>query len=302
MKLLTRLLTVSVREGARFVAVSQPFAGSFLNAVPKYEAFRLPTWALRIVLQRRLGLPLTAAAAAAAGGNGRRSRRGKVFDAMGDVATNDGEAGHQTRHYLILNALYDALRRVYGAQVSREPGDYCSYSDHRPDLTLLLEGALRIFDLKVLDPLGAEASGVGARGAFVAFGNTEPRARAMVLGRAERAGEGVFNPNTGGGHVSPVDGDYARAQGLGMQVAPLLVEPFGGLGADLVGVLRAAAAWRADKLEGSEYDETTWAARSWTTFATQRISVAVHYSAAFEIANALGLATAADPRVGCVAG
>ena len=113
---------------------------------------------------------------------------------------------------------------------------------------------------------------------------------------------GTFNPTTGGGYVSPVDGDYARAQGLGMQVAPLLVETFGGLGADLVGVLRAAAQWRADKLESSEYDETTWAARSWTTFATQRISVAVHYSAAFEIANALGLATAADPRVGCVAG
>ena len=93
-----------------------------------------------------------------------------------------------------------------------------------------------------------------------------------------------------------MDGDYARAQAQGIAVAPLLIEVFGGLGRELVGALREAAAWRADKLQASEYDETTWAARTWTTFTTQRISVAAHYSAAFEIANALGLATAADPR------
>ena len=97
----------------------------------------MPTWALRIALQRRLGLPLTAATAAAGGGGGgRRSRHGKLFDKYGDVATNDGESGHQTRHFLILNALYDAMRRVYGGQVRREPADCSEYSDHRPDLTL----------------------------------------------------------------------------------------------------------------------------------------------------------------------
>ena len=79
---LTRLLGVSLREAARFVSVSQAYAGAFLNAVPKHAAFRMPTWALRITLQRRLGLPLAAAAAAAGVDGGRRSRHGKVFDDM----------------------------------------------------------------------------------------------------------------------------------------------------------------------------------------------------------------------------
>ena len=49
-------------------------------------------------------------------------------------ATNDGLAGHGTRHFLILHALHDAFRRVYGGQVRREPMDYRGYSDHRLSL------------------------------------------------------------------------------------------------------------------------------------------------------------------------
>lgn len=46
------------------LAVSQPQAGAFLNAVPKYEPFRIQTWALQIAVQKRLaGLPLLAAGA-----------------------------------------------------------------------------------------------------------------------------------------------------------------------------------------------------------------------------------------------
>ena len=47
------------------------------------------------------------------------SNQAKLFDKYGDVATNDGESGHQTRHFLILNALYDAMRRVYGRTAAR---------------------------------------------------------------------------------------------------------------------------------------------------------------------------------------
>ena len=39
----------------------------------------------------------------------------------GDVAQNDGEGGHQTRHYLLLNELVAALRSVYGGLVEHEP-------------------------------------------------------------------------------------------------------------------------------------------------------------------------------------
>ena len=53
---------------------------------------------------------------------------------------------------------------------------------------------------------------------------------------------------------------------------------------------------RKNKLNRCEYDETTWAARSWMSFVTQKISVAVQRAVAYEIATALGLATAVDPR------
>ena len=288
----------SPREAARFISVSQAYAGAFLNAVPKQAAFRMPTWALRIALQRRLGLPLTAATAAAGGGGGgRRSRHGKLFDGYGDVAQNDGESGHQTRHFLILNALYDAMRRVYGGQVRREPADCTEYSDHRPDLTLLLEGLLTVFDLKVFAPIGSDAGEVGLRGGFVGFGNTAPHGQLLVHGRRERLGPpATFNPNTGAGYVSPKEGDYARAEALGVRVVLMLVETFGGLGPALVEELRKGAEWRANKLTASEYDETTWSARTWMAFTTQRLSVAVQYSAAQEVAEALGLSVAADPR------
>ena len=52
----------------------------------------------------------------------------------------------------------------------------------------------------------------------------------------------------------------------------------------------------SNKLSASEYDETTWSARTFMAFTTQRLSVAVQYSAAQEVAEALGLSVAADPR------
>jgi len=64
-----------------------------------------------------------------------------------------------------------------------------------------------------------------------------------------------------------------------------------------MGVLRQADGWRQGRLVSSEYDETTWAARNYMAFAAQRISVAAQISLAQEIAEALGLSVAADPRV-----
>ena len=130
-----------------------------------------------------------------------------------------GESGHQTRRFLILNALYDAMRRVYGGQVRREPADCSEYSDHRPDLTLLLEGLLTVFDLKVFAPIGSDAGEVELRGGFVGFGNTAPHGQLLVHGRRERLGPpATFNPNTGAGYVSPKEGDYARAEALDVRV------------------------------------------------------------------------------------
>eukprot|EP00964_Phaeocystis_antarctica_P063796 scaffold38316_cov67-Phaeocystis_antarctica.AAC.4 len=56
--------------------------------------------------------------------------------------------------------------------------------------------------------------------------------------------------------------------------------------------------WRRGraKLTASEYDETTWSARTWMAFVTQRLSVAAQLSMAQEAAEALGLSLAANPR------
>ena len=51
-----------------------------------------------------------------------------------------------------------------------------------------------------------------------------------------------------------------------------------------------------EKLSKGEYDETTWAARTWLGFVGQRLSVAAQLAMAEEIAQALGLAAVGDPR------
>ena len=102
--------------------------------------------------------------------------------------------------------------------------------------------------------------------------------------------------STGAQAAATSRGDYARAQAAGVTCVPLLVETFGGLSPALMHELRAAAEWRSNKLTSSEYDETTWSARTWLTFVAQRLSVAVQLSVAQEAAEALGLSVAADPR------
>ena len=74
------------REAVRFVAASQDGAGAFLNAIPMRDDMRMETWAMRISVQRRLGLPLDAACQAAAAG--KKTRNKKIHDEFGDAAVN----------------------------------------------------------------------------------------------------------------------------------------------------------------------------------------------------------------------
>ena len=110
-----------------------------------------------------------------------------------------------------------------------------------------------------------------------------------MLGLEQRGqpSEGRFNCLTGEGYVAPVAAPYDRARRNGADVDPLLFETFGGFGDDLRRLLQEAAAIRSDRLSHDEYDETTWSARTWTTFAAQRISVALQRSAALEILQSL---------------
>ena len=153
-------------------------------------------------------------------------------------------------------------------------------------------------EMKLWDPVSS--SGVpDLRGAFVACGNTRPPAREEVYGLLERGkpSDGAFNRHTGAGFVRAVDGQYARAvkrEGVDLQM--LGFETFGGFMPETVAAIRVLAEERRNKLNHSEYDLTTWAARTWTSYMCQKVSVALHRAIALEIVTACGLSAAVDPR------
>ena len=98
----------------RFVSASQPHAGDVLNAVPMRREFRVPTWAMRIIVQRRLGLPLDASGEPTC-----TARGGRVQDPMGDAASNIGRAGHNQRHQTGCCGSLCSSYRACGARWSR---------------------------------------------------------------------------------------------------------------------------------------------------------------------------------------
>ena len=283
---LHRVLEVGRREAARFIAVSQPYAGHFLNAVPSRGPFRLASWAMHIAVQRRLGLPLYAA---------RGLEGARDPDPLGDRASCNGEAGHAARHAALNRAVHETARDAWGSAARHEDPLYRGYSSsHRPDLTILygLGGSHHIIgEVKLFDALAATAAAVDRRGAYVAFGNTREKARAQVLGRAQLGalGDGAFNRYTGKGYVPPLEGDYGDARRKHHEVALLLFETLGGFSPETVQFLLRARDLQNNKLSSAQYRLTTWSARSWMNYQCQRLSIALHRACAFEISCALGL-------------
>ena len=121
-----------------------------------------------------------------------------------------------------------------------------------------------------------------------------------VLGRhlAQRGqpGDPPFNRLTGEGYVAPVSAPYDRARREGAEVVPLRFETFLGGGPETVALLRAAVEARGNKLRGSEYDATTWSARTWMGFTAQRVSCALARAVAWELASAMELTRVRDAR------
>ena len=72
-----------------------------------------------------------------------------------------------------------------------------------------------------------------------------------------------------------------------MDVRTLLFSTFGGFSPEVIELLQQAAKERGERLRGDEYDDTTWSARSWTVYASQRLSCALMRAVAFELAHAL---------------
>ena len=147
----------------------------------------------------------------------------------------------------------------------------------------------------MFDDVGSVPAAVGVRGAYVAMGNVMPGARETVLGRQAREGEGSFNPATGQGRGAAKDGQYTRALKT-CEVLVLLFSTFGGMGPDVLELVHRAAEVRNNKLRGEEYDRTTWAARSWTTYTMQKVSCALMRAVATEVATSMGLTRVRDAR------
>ena len=187
---------------------------------------------------------------------------------------------------------------MWGAAVEYEPKDYKDYSDGRPDVAIHKPGGLWLGDVKVKDPLGSRPAAVDARGAYVAFGDTAPGARLEVLGLEQRGqpSDPPFSRLTGAGYVAPVTAPYDRARRNGVTVAPLLFETFLGWGPGAVELLQEAVEARGNKLRGSEYDATTWSARTWMGFTAQRVSCALARAVAWELASAMELTRVRDAR------
>ena len=91
-------------------------------------------------------------------------------------------------------------------------------------------------------------------------------------------------------------GDYARAKGNGCVPVAALIESFGGFSPELQALLQRLGEQRLNRLTHYEYDQTTWAARTWMAFTVQKLSVALYRAAALEIGRELGLSVAADTR------
>ena len=91
-------------------------------------------------------------------------------------------------------------------------------------------------------------------------------------------------------------GAYARAEEHGATVEALLFETLLGFGPGVVRLLRRAAEERGNKLRGSEYDATTWSARTWMGYTGQRISCVLARAVAWELASAMELTRVRDAR------
>ena len=118
-----------------------------------------------------------------------------------------------------------------------------------------------------------------------------------VFGVEEQGADGDFRADTGEGYVAGRDGDYSKAMGEGCDVRLLLFETFGGCGGGVLHLLRLLGEEVQNRLSHAQYDQTSWSARNWRTYQTQRLSVVLARAAAGEIADELrnAAAWAVDP-------
>ena len=94
---------------------------------------KMETWAMRITVQRRLGLPLDVACQAVEAG--KKAPNGKPHEELGDAAMVNPRAKHATRHKYLLKRLVKTLRSAWGMLIEMEPTAHLSYSNPKqPDV------------------------------------------------------------------------------------------------------------------------------------------------------------------------
>ena len=161
-------------------------------------------------------------------------------------------------------------------------------------------GKRLVGDVKFKDPLSSNPvrTIIKRRGCFVGFGCTEPGTRAAMYGLEQRGekGDGDFRPGDGGGYVAPKKADYSHLLSRGdSDLQMLLFETFGGWSVPVVRLFNKMRDKVRDKLSKKQYDdEVSWTTRTWSSLMAQRMSVALHMAAAWEIARELSLAGAED--------
>jgi hypothetical protein len=191
-------------------------------------------------------------------------------------------------------------RSVWGARVQLEPDDYLPYSIYRLDMAVPyagVSGSTYLGELKFIDPLSSNPADIQRRGAYIAFGSAEPPMMEKVFGVEEQEGDGAFWAETGEGYVAGKDGDYSKAMGEGCDEQLLLFETFGGCGKGVLHLLRLLGEEVQNRLSHAQYDQTSWSARNWRMYQTQRLSVVLARAAASEIMDELknAAAWAVDP-------
>ena len=253
------------REAIRFVSCSQPYAMSFLNAIPWSGDTTIPSDLMLVILQRQLGLPLTCV-----GGGKYSARLERFIDSYGDALANRKYA-HQGRHHGVVNAWAKAWRAAFtGVEVPTEDSNYGDYSrGAKPDLVAYYAGLFRhhlIGEVKLVSPISTAKSASASdskhkRAMRIGLGGTEQYQREKIMGR-------TFCANGGSKEMTA---KYWYALKKGHSVVPLVHEVFGAWSDDCVEQLDRMGEIREGRLD-KEFHDASWTERSFHNYYATRIS------------------------------
>ena len=270
-------------ETCQVLGAAMPFASAFLAMLPTSHAARLRTDELTWHLQRRFCLHVTATATAT---ETLRTLDGDTrWDPLGNTLTGADETDKSAPHHGGLTQLAAAHRATSVQPVvlgDKENPDVYTMYDANTTIDLAEGGEGESGgDLMVEFKAWADSQKGNPgrdhettyRGSTHPFGNTEERAIRMVVGVRARAGEERWCNATGTGAVADKEGDYDDGVRVkGNTLVLYLTNLLGGHAPGAVKHLMWLRA-RAKVVDRTHYE--SWAASTFLTYWTQRISAAI---------------------------